>query len=62
VSTVLEFMGLLKNADGEQMPPSVLVRTGRKSQLPSLEGVLFNDLSLKDAFIHQTGGMPSRGY
>jgi len=47
VSTVLEFMGLLKNADGEQMPPSNLVRTGRKSQLPSLEGVLFNDLSLK---------------
>ena len=24
VSTVLEFMGLLKNADGEQMPPSKL--------------------------------------
>jgi hypothetical protein len=40
-------MGLLKNADGEQVPPSNLVRAGRKSQLPSLEGVLFNDLSLK---------------
>lgn len=47
VSTVLEFMGLLKNADGEQMPPSILVRAGRKTQLPSLEGVLFHDLSLK---------------
>ena len=40
-------MGLLKNADGEQMHPSILVRAGRKTQLPSLEGVLFHDLSLK---------------
>ena len=47
VSTVLEFMGLLYNAESEKMPPSRLVRAGRKSQLPSLEGVLFDDLSLK---------------
>ncbi|OPY16404.1 MAG: hypothetical protein A4E74_01871 [Syntrophus sp. PtaB.Bin075] len=47
VSTVLEFMGLLKNADGGQVVPSQLVRAGRKSQLPSLEGALFDDLSLK---------------
>ena len=47
VSTVLEFMGVLKDAEGNQAPPSRLIRAGRKSQLPALEGVLFNDLSLK---------------
>ena len=47
VSTVLEFMGLLKNANGDQVPPARLVKAGRKTQLPSLEGALFDDLSLK---------------
>jgi len=47
VSTVLEFMGLLKNADGDQMLPALLVKAGRKTQLPSLEGARFDDLSLK---------------
>ncbi len=47
VSTVLEFMGLLKNADGDQVPPSRLVKASRKSQIPSIEGALFDDLSLK---------------
>lgn len=40
-------MGLLKDADGNQVQPSQLIKAGRKSQLPSLEGVLFDDLSLK---------------
>lgn len=47
VSTVLEFMGVLKNIDGNDVPPSRLIKAGRKSQIPSLEGVLFDDLSLK---------------
>jgi len=47
VSTVLEFMGVLKNADGNNVQPYRLIKSGRKSQIPSLEGALFNDLSLK---------------
>lgn len=47
VSTVLEFMGVLKDVEGNEVQPSRLIKAGRKSQIPSLEGVLFNDLSLK---------------
>lgn len=47
VSTVLEFMGVLKDIEGNVAQPSRLIKAGRKSQIPSLEGVLFNDLSLK---------------
>jgi len=47
VSTVLEFMGVLKDIEGQEVQPSRLIKAGRKSQIPSLEGVLFNDLSLK---------------
>lgn len=36
VSTILEFAGLLKDADGNEVPPSVL---GETRYLPSLEGV-----------------------
>lgn len=47
VSTVLEFMGVLKDVDENGVKPYRLIKSGRKSQIPSLEGVLFNDLSLK---------------
>ncbi len=47
VSTVLEFMGVLKDVDGNDVQPSRLIRASRKSQIPSLEGIVFNDLSLK---------------
>lgn len=47
VSTVLEFMGLLKDQDGKLLPPSKLVKAGRKPRLPSTEGALFDNLSLK---------------
>ena len=40
-------MGVLKDADENDVQPSRLIKSGRKSQIPSLEGVLFNDLSLK---------------
>ncbi|MDR4498351.1 MAG: DUF262 domain-containing protein [Candidatus Scalindua sp.] len=47
VSTVLEFMGVLTNEEGQSVPPSKLIKSGKKTHIPSLEGVLFNDLSLK---------------
>lgn len=40
-------MGVLKDVDGNDVQPSRLIRASRKSQIPSLEGVVFNDLSLK---------------
>jgi len=47
VSTILEFMGVLKDADGNKVAQSKLIKAGHKPHLSSLEGVLFNDLSLK---------------
>jgi hypothetical protein len=47
ISSVLEFIGVLKDPDGQLMPPSTLVRAGHKPRLPSIEGVLFNQLSLQ---------------
>jgi len=47
VSTVLEFMGVLKDTTGATCAPSTLVRTGRRPRLPSLEGVQFEDLPLQ---------------
>jgi hypothetical protein len=47
VSTVLEFMGVLKDPNGAHMPPSRLVRAGHKPRLPSLDGLAFSDLSLQ---------------
>ncbi len=41
VSTILEFMGLLKDKNGEQAPPSSLKAT---KALPQLEGVTWNTL------------------
>ncbi len=47
VSTVLEFMGVLKNDSGEKRPPARLVGTGRRARLPSLEGIRFKTLPLQ---------------
>lgn len=46
ISTILEFFGVLRNADGEPVPPSVLAPdTG--AALPGLDGMSFHDLSLR---------------
>lgn len=47
VSTILEFIGVLKDADGNQVAPSRLIKAGYKPQLTSIEGFSFNELSLK---------------
>lgn len=47
VSTVLEFMGVLRDTRGTACAPSRLVRTGRRPRLPSLEGLQFDDLPLQ---------------
>jgi hypothetical protein len=47
VSTVLEFMGVLKDETGDLQPPSSLVRAGHKPRIPSLENMTFADLSLQ---------------
>ncbi|MDQ7838088.1 MAG: DUF262 domain-containing protein [Thermodesulfobacteriota bacterium] len=51
VSSVLEFMGVLKDAKDvtgtKLLSGSVLVRAGHKPRLPSIEGVSFSDLSLQ---------------
>ncbi len=47
VSTVLEFMGVLKDAAGKTCPASTLVGTGRRPRLPSLEGLQFKGLPLQ---------------
>lgn len=47
VSTVLEFMGVLKDPKGKPRQPSTLVKAGHKPRLPSIEGVSFSQLSLQ---------------
>jgi hypothetical protein len=51
VSSVLEFMGVLKDAKdatgSKPLPGSVLVRAGHKPRLPSIDGVSFSNLSLQ---------------
>jgi len=47
VSTVLEFMGVLKSPDNDPVPPSNLVKAGRKPRLSSVEGMSFLELSLQ---------------
>lgn len=47
ISTVLEFMGLLKDEDEVLQTPSKLVRAGHKPRIPSLDHVSFADLSLQ---------------
>lgn len=47
VSTVLEYMGLLKKEDGSTMPAPELVRAGHKPRLPSVEDMAFSNLSLQ---------------
>lgn len=47
VSTMLEFIGVLKDADDKKMPASRLIKAGYRPQLVTIEGCLFKDLSLK---------------
>ena len=47
VSTVLEFMGVLKDEHEKFLTPSILIGAGRKPRLPSLKGVTYKDLSLQ---------------
>jgi hypothetical protein len=47
VSTVLEFLGVLKDAEGEPVQASQLVDPGKRSKLPSIGGVSFAQLSLR---------------
>lgn len=47
VSSVLEFMGVLKDPDGRKMPPSTLVKAGHKPRLASIDCTSFNQLSLQ---------------
>jgi hypothetical protein len=47
LSTVLEFMGFLRDASGGSVPPSTLVRPSRRSKLPDLEGMTFENLTLR---------------
>lgn len=46
LSTVLEFFGVLKDADGKRLPPSRLVAT-EGAALPALDGLGIEDLSLR---------------
>ena len=49
VSTVLEFMSVLKNETGQLMPPSTLARVdvGHKLRLASIDNTAFSELSLQ---------------
>lgn len=47
ISTVLEFMGVLRGENDEIVPPSTLTTTGHKPRLRSIDGVAFDDLSLQ---------------
>ena len=46
ISTVLEFFGVLKSADGETMPASTLV-ADETCELPGLNGLKYDNLSLR---------------
>jgi len=46
LSTVLEFFGVLKNADGDLLPPSRIVAI-EGAALPTLDGLAFENLSLR---------------
>lgn len=47
VSTILEFMGVLKDGQGKLLSPSTLVKAGYKPRLASIEGISFSELSLQ---------------
>jgi hypothetical protein len=47
VSTVLEFMGVLCDADGKNVPPSVLIKAGHRPRIASIDGATFKALSLQ---------------
>lgn len=47
ISSVLEFMGVLRSSTGSLLPASTLVRAGHKPRLSSMENVSFLELSLQ---------------
>lgn len=47
VSSVLEFMGVLKSATKDLLPASTLVRAGHKPRLSLIENMSFSELSLQ---------------
>lgn len=47
ISTVLEFMGVLKDAHDDPVTPSTLIRAGSKPTLPSLKDATYRNLSLQ---------------
>jgi len=47
LSTVFEFMGVLKDASGNAVPPSELAKLGHKPRIPSMAGIRFAELSLQ---------------
>lgn len=47
LSTVLEFMGVLRDANSDPVPASTLVRPSRRSKLAELEGMTFEGLTLR---------------
>ena len=47
ISTVLEFMGVLRDDHDATLSASTLISAGRKPRLPSLDGVTYKDLSLQ---------------
>jgi len=47
ISSVLEFMGVLRSSTGNLLPASTLVRAGHKPRLSSMENVSFLELSLQ---------------
>ena len=47
ISTVLEFLGVLRKEKDELFPSSTLIGAGRKPRLPSLKNVTYKDLSLQ---------------
>ncbi|MBB6250717.1 DUF262 domain-containing protein [Nitrospirillum iridis] len=51
LSTILEFIGILRDADGNLMPPSTLTET---KYLPSLEGYKWEKGSNKSSFFEKT--------
>ena len=56
VSTVLEFLGVLRDEEGNGPIPAVLTDAGKRSKLPSLEGVRFSDLSLRTQLMIKRAG------
>lgn len=47
LSTIFEFMGVLRSPEGQPLPPSVIDFSGTQARLSLLNGLRFEDLSLR---------------